>query len=78
MYHIFFIHLSVEGHLGCFPCLDCGKYSPKNIQVHKSPNICPRVGLEVHKVALHLVCQGISMLFSICSNMDGPRDDHSY
>ena len=34
MYHIFFIHLSVDGHLGCFHVLAIVKSAAVNIGVH--------------------------------------------
>ena len=34
MYHNFFIHSSVDGHLGCFHVLDIVKSAAMNIVVH--------------------------------------------
>ena len=36
MYHIFFIHSSVDGHLGCFPVLAIVNSAGMNIRVHAS------------------------------------------
>ena len=36
MYHIFFIHASVYGHLGCFHVLATVNSAPMNIGVHVS------------------------------------------
>ena len=36
MYHYFFIHLSINGHLGCFHDLDIVKSAAMNIVVHVS------------------------------------------
>ena len=53
MYHILFIHLSVDGHLGCFHVLAVINTAAVNIGAHVSlkygfPDICPRVGLVDH------------------------------
>ena len=39
MYHIFFIHLSVSGHLGCFHVLGVVNSAAMNIGVHASFSI---------------------------------------
>ena len=36
MYHVFFIHSSVDGHLGCFHVLAVVNYATVNIGVHVS------------------------------------------
>ena len=36
MYHIFFMHLSVDGHLGCFHDLAIVNSAAMNIRVHVS------------------------------------------
>ena len=61
MYHIFFIHLSVDGQLGCFHDLAIVNSAAMNIGVHVffelwfSLGIRPVVGLLDHMVALFLV-----------------------
>ena len=59
--HVFFIHLSGEGHLGCFHVLAVVNSAAVNTEVHVSfqiilfPDICPGVGLQDHLVVLFLV-----------------------
>ena len=58
MYHIFFIHYAVNGHLGCFCVLaivnsaaldkDCMYLS----ELKFCPGICPGVGLLDHMVII--------------------------
>ena len=58
MYHIFFTHSSVIGHLGCFRVLTVVNSATMNMYLFKlcfSLNICPAVGLLDHMVALYLV-----------------------
>ena len=61
MYHIFFIRLSVDEHLGCFHDLAIVNSAAMNTVVHVSfelwfsLGICPVVGLLGHMVILFLV-----------------------
>ena len=61
IYHIFFIHSSVDEHLGRFRVLAVVNSAAVNIGVHvsfrscSSLDICPGVGLQGHMVALVLV-----------------------
>ena len=62
IYHIFFIHSSVDGHLGCFYVLAIVNSYPMNIGVHVSffelyfcLDICPGVGWLDHVATVFLV-----------------------
>ena len=69
MYHIFFIHSSVNGHLGSCHVLAIMNGAVVNIGVQVSfwiivLDICLGVGLWDHMVILFLVFWGTSILFS--------------
>ena len=71
MYRIFFIHSSVDRHLGCFHVLAIINSAELNTRVRVlfelwlSADICPGMGLMVHMVDQFLVFKGTSTLFSI-------------
>ena len=61
MYHIFLIHSSIDGHLGCFHVLATVNSAAMNIGVHVSfsgkvlSGYMPRNGIADHMVVLYLV-----------------------
>ena len=66
IYHIFLIHFSVDGHLGCLHALAIVDSAAMNNGVHVSSNYCyyyyfffldrcPGVGLLDHMIVLYLV-----------------------
>ena len=69
MYHIFFIHSSLDVQSGCFHVLGIINSVAMNTGVQLSfwfsPNTCPGVRLLDHTVVPFLVFQGTSILFSI-------------
>ena len=90
MYHTFFIHSCVDGHLGCFHVLAIVNSAAVNIGVHITFRIMvffghmPRSGIAESYSSF--IFSFLRHLFTvpkkernnaICSNMDGPRDYHT-
>ena len=61
IYHIFFIHSSIDGHFGCFHAYAIVNSAAMNIGVHVlfelwlTLDMCPGMGLLDHMVVLYLV-----------------------
>ena len=59
IYHIFFIHSFVDGHLGCLAIVNSASMNTGGcmylFELEFSPDICPGVGLLGHMVTLYLV-----------------------
>ena len=77
IYHSFLIHLSADGHLGCFHVLASINSAVMNIGVHVSLSdlvslVCmPRVGLLGHMTDLNTVFKENSILYSIVAVLVG-------
>ena len=71
MYHNFFIHSSLNGHLGCFHVLAVVNSAAMNNGIHMffqfwfPQGICLGVGFLGHRVVLFLVFKGLFIPFSI-------------
>ena len=68
MYHNFFIHLSVDGQVGCFHVLAIVNMATMNLcifQLWFSQGICPIVRFLGHMVVLFLGFKGNFIIFSI-------------
>ena len=71
MYHSFFVHSSVNGHLGCFHVLAIVNSVAVNNGIHVSfstlvsSGYMPRSGIAGHMVILFLIFKGISIPPSI-------------
>ena len=86
MYHLFFIHLSVDGHSGCFHVLAVVNSAAVNTGVHASfwirvfifSRCMPSSGIAgSYGNSVFSFLKACSCNIAICSNMDGPRRYHT-
>ena len=55
MYHILFIHLSIDGHLGCFRHLDVVNNTTVNMGVHISAQVSAFTSFGYIELLDHMV-----------------------
>ena len=74
IYHVYFIHSSVDGHLGCFHVLAIVNILLWTLrwiylfELQFCLDVCPGVGLQDHTTMLFLVFWGTSILFFIVAS----------
>ena len=74
-YHIFFIHSSVNGHLGCFHALPFVNSASINIggcvlSDHAFSDICPAVGLQSYDDYVPFILMSVILFFTLFEKVE--------
>ena len=72
MYHSFFIHSFVDGHLGCFHVLAIVKWSEEVKVAQLCPTLCNPMDYTVHVILQARILEWVAVPFSRGSSQ--PRD----